>query len=211
MNLNGSLSNYNQFTNYSFDVIISRYKENINWISEIYNLPYLKLPNVGREAHTYLYHVTNNYDNLNTINIFLQGHPFDHCPNLLDKIKDIYTKINDINIDPMSSPKLENKYSVHRNHKKIHPKGLYISYFMKLLFDINTDIAETIAMTYGAQFACSKESIISKPKNFYEFLLNFVSYETNPIEAYIFERLWLYIFDKNIDTNNKYKLWMKSC
>ena len=83
------------------DIIIARYKENIDWINEIKLYPYINniyvynkfyqedyiLSNVGREAHTYLYHITHNYDNLNTVNIFLQGNPLDHCPNLLDKIK----------------------------------------------------------------------------------------------------------------------------
>ena len=33
----------------------------------------INLPNIGREAHTYLYHIINNYDNLADINVFLPG------------------------------------------------------------------------------------------------------------------------------------------
>jgi hypothetical protein len=83
--------------------VIARYKENINWTRYlpgkviIYNKgPELILPenrgniqivnseNVGREAHTYLYHIIQNYDNLSERVTFLQGDPFDHSPYLIE-------------------------------------------------------------------------------------------------------------------------------
>ena len=33
----------------------------------------ISLPNLGRESHTWLYHIVNNYHELDDINIFLQG------------------------------------------------------------------------------------------------------------------------------------------
>ena len=33
----------------------------------------INLPNVGRESHTWLYHIVSNYENLDEVNIFLQG------------------------------------------------------------------------------------------------------------------------------------------
>jgi hypothetical protein len=88
-------------------LIISRFNENLNWIDYIpknlnikiiiYNkglndIKYknIKLPNIGRESHTYLYHIIKNYNNLADINIFTQGDPFFHNPNF---IYDLY-KIN---------------------------------------------------------------------------------------------------------------------
>jgi len=40
------------------------------------------LPNTGREAHTYLHHLTERYDTLADLTVFVQGHPFDHAPAL---------------------------------------------------------------------------------------------------------------------------------
>ena len=60
-------------------MVVARYNENLNWLEDfkddinfhIYNkgndiIEYqnIKLPNIGREAHTYRTHIINNYDNL---------------------------------------------------------------------------------------------------------------------------------------------------
>ena len=201
------------------DLIIARYKENINWLDKIkenanidniylYNKFFdddgaISLPNVGREAHTYLYHIVNNYDKLNEFNIFLQGDPFPHSPNLSHLINNID---NNKDIQPLNHITIENESHYNRKHE-LHPHGLFLAYFMDLLFDLKLDINQTVAVSYGAQFICSKKAIQNRPIEFYEFLLKFVSYQNTSIECYIFERLWLYIFDTNIPLSNKYKMW----
>lgn len=42
----------------------------------------LPLPNVGREAHAWLHHLTERYDSLAAWTLFAQGHPFDHVPDM---------------------------------------------------------------------------------------------------------------------------------
>ena len=71
-------------------MIISRFNEDISWLEEIKDFKIIiynkgeklskdkfkniiNLNNVGRESHTYLHHIVNNYSNLDDINIFLQG------------------------------------------------------------------------------------------------------------------------------------------
>ena len=73
-----------------YSMIIARYNENIDWlipfkdICTIYNkgsnivdnnnnFNIINLNNYGRESHTYLYHIINNYDTLTEYNIFFQG------------------------------------------------------------------------------------------------------------------------------------------
>ena len=85
-------------------VVIARYKEDVGWVDQldcdyiiydksgdvIDNIPNrvcLKNQPKGREAHTYLYHIVNHYNNLADCTCFLQGHPFDHCIDILDIIK----------------------------------------------------------------------------------------------------------------------------
>lgn len=78
----------------NIDIIISRYNENLEWLSEINeekfniivynkgvnenfikltNMTIINLDNVGRCDHTYLYHIINNYSKLSNITIFLPG------------------------------------------------------------------------------------------------------------------------------------------
>lgn len=94
----------------TYDIVVSHYKENINWIDQLdtnkYNLhiyhkndnliDYDKkiLPNIGRESYTYARYIIENYESLksNTVNniIFLQGFPFDHLGSLSHLFKDIF-------------------------------------------------------------------------------------------------------------------------
>ena len=76
------------------EIVISRYNEKLEWLNEdpfnkfeyiIYNKGdndnfvktnvknIIKLPNIGRCDHTYLYHIVNNYNNLSNIIVFFTG------------------------------------------------------------------------------------------------------------------------------------------
>ena len=88
------------------ELIVSRYKENIDWISDVhesvdsiivYNkggeiehkdprVKIVRLKNVGREAHSYFYHFINNRYRLAEHTLTCQGDPFDHCPNFLSRL-----------------------------------------------------------------------------------------------------------------------------
>ena len=85
------------------EIVIARYNENLDWLKKIkkskdlkitvYNkgpdditIPFIKLPNIGRESHTYLYHIINNYDNLADQTIFCQGDSIFHSPDFIDLI-----------------------------------------------------------------------------------------------------------------------------
>ena len=77
-------------------IVIARYNESLDWLDTcltpqqrrsvwIYNKgpdsvssQIKTLPNVGREAHTYLTYIIENYDNLPERVYFLQGDPFPH-------------------------------------------------------------------------------------------------------------------------------------
>jgi len=84
------------------ELVIARYNEDLSWLKKlpksikitIYNkgnddieYPFIKLPNVGRESHTYLYHIIENYDKLADQTIFCQGDSIFHSPGFLNLIK----------------------------------------------------------------------------------------------------------------------------
>jgi len=141
-----------QFTNASYNIIycgakfdkndislvIARYKEDLDWVSAykdiaiVYNkgsklaqngLRVINIENLGREGHTYLYHIINNYESLTNRVIFSQGDPFEHNETILYGI-DNYEKGADLqplgirwlrsnNIPPID---IENKYKIITNY-----------------------------------------------------------------------------------------------
>lgn len=92
--------------NSTFEVVVAAYQEKLDWIDKVihpttvYNkndnptfIPEIPkrarvvpLENIGRESHTYLHHIVQNYDTLADATIFCQGKPFDHCPKFLNVI-----------------------------------------------------------------------------------------------------------------------------
>lgn len=84
------------------ELVIARYNEDLSWLEKIpkdikitiYNkglddieYDFIKLQNIGRESHTYLYHIINNYNNLAEQTIFCQGDSIFHSPDFLKLIK----------------------------------------------------------------------------------------------------------------------------
>jgi hypothetical protein len=85
------------------EIVVARYNENLDWLKKIkkskdlkitvYNkglddidVPFIKIPNVGRESQTYLEHIINNYDNLADQTIFCQGDSIFHSPGFIELI-----------------------------------------------------------------------------------------------------------------------------
>ena len=178
--------------------IIARYNENISWTNQfdnkiIYNKGNtlensIQLPNVGREAHTYLYHIINNYNNLAEFTCFLQGNPFDHSPNLFNNINEFKYDIGYYNL---ASRVLETKIV-----GCIHESGLPIKEHYNYLFkDTLYNISNTkFLFGAGAQFIVSKEIIHLHPLNFYENLIKLTDYSDRACGAWTLERLWSLIF-----------------
>ena len=85
------------------EIVVARYNEELDWLKKIpktfkitiynkgldniKNVPstatIIKLPNIGRESHTYLYHIIENYDKLADKTVFCQGDSIFHSPDFL--------------------------------------------------------------------------------------------------------------------------------
>ena len=69
------------------NIVVAKYNESIEWTKNITHKVTIydksinpvegsiKLKNVGREGETFLYHIVNNYNNLDDVTVFLQGNP----------------------------------------------------------------------------------------------------------------------------------------
>jgi len=201
-----------------FQIVVARYNEDIRWllpykqITTIYNkgvyndiinkFETITLKNVGRESHTYLYHIVNNYNNLADKTIFFQGKIDDH--KILD-IEDYFGEDDFIGkFDNLQINKLIDKIDHYGKYKNQYLNGgmkisNYTPYiWLKNIIGIELDQNLTFfKVVWGANFAISKNLIHKKPKIFYENILRYIENDNNPEEGHFLERSWYLIFNNN--------------
>jgi hypothetical protein len=222
LNQNKSVEGY---TNTNFELVISRYQENLDWVHELpkelltnitiynkgddfnfdFNSKIIKLPNYGRESHTYLYHVINNYDNLADLTFFLPG-SVRARDDKWDQVQKILKNLNtsSLILGSKNNNEIQNIYNFtidkwlvtnSENRKKnpsddltpasIRPYGKWFkSHFP------NEDI--TCLSATGIILA-SKEDILKRPKEFYVKLFEEHLFENTEVVHYS-ERSWKTIF-----------------
>ena len=174
------------------ELVIARYNEDLKWVEQyqdfatVYNKGdevegAIALKNIGREAHTYVHHIVNNYDNLSDYTCFLQGDPMDpHSPRFhlyLDHI------LNSNEILPeffwISERIVEGDFEYEREpYHKTFPN---IKYAYEKVFGKEPEI-EKFIFGSGAMFCVSRNRIRERPIEFYQNILNI--FEHNPGEEF---------------------------
>jgi hypothetical protein len=204
-------------------IIISRYHEDVSWSEKYsdYRVIYNKgnnieqncitLPNIGRESHTYLYHIVENYNNLADYNVFLQGFPYDHKPDLDYILLDLIFN-NKYSFKWLSNWSIETDFEYIREPYRIP----YVNFkeMYKKLFDVYPDPHTSFIFHANGQFVVSKEKIHERPLEFYKKYLNFFEGKdqeifnlglmnnikgenslSDPIMGHHAERLWGFVFN----------------
>ena len=210
-------------------VIIARYQEDIAWAEELgYDyIVYDKggqgdatsriLPNIGREAHTYLTHITREYDHLAEMNVFLQGDPFDHIHDqgratvdiLRGQVREAVERMVPfkglawfkLKCDALGRPhdlrKPENEGRWAGWGKDIPVGELFTKLFGAPMPE------QIIARAPTGNFCVTGERIRTRPRAFYEFALRLI--EADPLDAnntgHALERLWQHVFNGNTAWN----------
>lgn len=205
-------------------LIISRFNEDISWLEEIkgfkiiiYNKGkalsnnkfknIINLNNVGRESHTWLYHIVKNYNHLDDVSIFLQGRIDDLGCMAYQNPNDYLNNLNKYGFNASRYGLLgpfhwhwnvniykDIRYKKQWENNEISSSSIGFRNFAKKLFP---KIPILIATSYGGCFAVKKETILQHNLIFYKELLDILSKNKNPIEGHYMERLWCYIFAKN--------------
>jgi hypothetical protein len=205
-------------------MVISRYMEDVKWLLPfkdiviIYNkgdydpllnnFNIINLKNYGRESHTYLYHIINNYDNLTEKIIFFQGKIDDHK---ILEIEDYFGnnnfigKFKELNIDTLKHSidhfgKWKKDYLTGNMKISSYTPYDWLTKNIGINIDLNTYISKVV---WGANFSVSKELILSKPKIFYENILRYLDYHINPEEGHFLERTWYLIFNNTFTQKKK--------
>lgn len=205
-------------------IVVARYSEDTSWLATwrrgnqalVYNkggaMPEydqastIQLDNVGRESHTYLHHILNNYDKLADITIFLQGQindlgnwvhqtPEHYIPEALEF--GFSAGAYQI-MQPQDWQML--KIEDDPKYREIAQKGLFgksrLSFLAYAYEHLGCLPLLTVISKKGC-FAASRRAIQSRSRDFYERLYASVSYHHNPIEGHYLERLWALIFSRN--------------
>ena len=193
------------YNNYSYIVynkgINSNYYKSNNFLKEV------KIPNVGRESHTYLYHIINNYNNLKDITIFLHGsndekEKKEKSKRLINMIEDtnsavfISEELNNVKND-LYNFKLDDWTGTNEDNNKLLPKNNFEKAKIRPYgkwFEDKFDDLEINNVAWRGTFSVSKEDIIQKPQSFYESLITDLKNGPNPEEGHYFERSWAAIF-----------------
>lgn len=216
------------------EVVVARYSEKINWLKDdkqfekykktIYNkgevstIVHLEtcvndcsitsLPNVGREGHTYLYHIINRYETLSDVTVFLPGSCFDEIKrsstqSLMDKVENTkntviagkwyvpsvkaalkkftigeWTGHNESNVATMTTTGCQ--------PSSIRPYGRWYDHYFK---DVSINV-----VSYTSTFAIAKEHILQHSKDYYMNLLSALGGHCNPEDGHYIERSWVAVF-----------------
>ena len=197
----------------SRQIVIARYEEDVSWAAGlpavVYNkgttieapIRQLPLPNVGREAHTYLTHILRAWNELADVTLFTQG-GLDHLPAGI-RLDDLLNSPNDIVV-----PRLVRCREWGPDGRIVHfgiwkdkmargrmraGKLSLVDWFRRHL-NVDPETLGAIAYAPGAIFAVKKQCIRQRPIALYETLIESVSDHNDPEEAHYLERAWLYVF-----------------
>jgi SAM-dependent methyltransferase len=228
----------------SYKLIVARYNEDISWVDafenyQIYNkgeknlLPHhlensIQLPNVGRESHTYLHHIINNYHNLEDVLIFCQGSLVGHT---------YYEDINEfkkhaLDIDELGfSTNLSNiagieygpagtgdnsanfTLSFHHDGKLFYvgpdgrPKDASVEpYTLGMWWERITGepYVKSQSVYWGGTFSVKKEFILKRSLESYMRIFGTLCGHKNPLEGHFCERSWFNILNLPLNFRTNY-------
>jgi hypothetical protein len=227
----GLENNNNTISNEDINIIVSRYNEDLKWTLEypynkykytVYNKgtnanfektnvkEIINIPNVGRESHTYLYHIITNYDNLKNVNVFLPGSCNSSAYNKKKRTTILFNEIEKVNNSIIIGMKHNNvkkelynfgmasyKSTTDDNFKENPETKLQLSNIRPYgkWYDNKFPDIDIQYIPYSGIIAISKNHILQHPKKYYENLIEELRYSSNPEVGHFFERSWVAIFN----------------
>jgi hypothetical protein len=155
-------------TNIDLMIVVAKYKEDVSWTRRLSH-PYTiynknreddanyahNLPNSAREGHTFLQHIIKNYNSLNEYTAFVQGNPFDHCPDTLNLLNEFDGKHKFIALGR----------SFCQDHHSSIDIQIEILKFSRL---VPMEIKFPVYYPPGAQFLAHRDFIHNRPKDVYQ-------------------------------------------
>ncbi|RYX84996.1 DUF3431 domain-containing protein [bacterium] len=155
----------------------------------------IALPNIGREAHSYLHFLLSRYESLSDVTVFCQGHPFDHAFDFHTTLRQLAQSTESvenflwlghiIDTDDAKGHTLFRGWSKNDDGHELDMNGFHSAL-------LGTQGPAEYTFKLGAQFVVTKETILSRPLAFWERAMK-VAIEF-PDAAHCFERSWDKVF-----------------
>lgn len=184
------------------------------------NIKIIKLPNVGKCDHTYLYHIVNNYNDLADLTVFLPASYYymDYKRIVANKIisksvknnkpyfpakrfnrsnyKELYNfKLNEYKTSFNANLVLKEK---NKNYdmvlSKVRPYGRWIESIFDINNNNNNNIYKCNYVIYWGIFSAKKDMLKKYDIDIYKKLLSYVDKDINPEAGHYIERIWAPIF-----------------
>lgn len=201
--------------------VLSRYKEIDTLWENIVSKNYEKvivynkylgenlLPNLGRESHTYIHYIIENYNNLPDEILFSQYDPRDHFRyskgTSVEDSMNIFLSKSFLDFQGIKACDFDNI---------VRSRKIKWLTFSKSLFGGEIDDKAYQLLACGATlngiFRVSKNAILRNDISLYKKALEMLSGSINPDEGFYFERIWKFLFlqtgcadDNFINYNNK--------
>ena len=203
-------------TKKDIEIVVARYNENLNWLNHyfkfitVYNKGNsrlcdkdIKLDNIGRESHTYLTHIIDNWDNLSEKTFFCQGYINDHATWPIYKYL-FNNRHLTINLDCHQSTCYQFWGHLIINDPKYLNSISYSPYTFGQWWDKYVKKKKPFPNDFkwgsGAIFSVSKSLIKENSLEYYQNLRDSLRNCQNPEEGHYFERSWFYIFNQGVVT-----------
>lgn len=205
------------------ELVVARYHENLAWLGNI--PPQIRvtvydksgdastppprnthrLPNIGREAHTYLHHICTRYQTLAPLTVFCQGKPFDHAFDFRKTLRELGAGRMRVErflwLGHMADTDSPDGALFRTWSKNDTGRGIDLGGFHKALF--GTQGPEYYPFFGGAQFIVTRECIHERSRQFFELALK-LSVDF-PDAAHCYERMWDRIFSAEESTRARMK------
>jgi hypothetical protein len=211
-------------------LVIAAYQEDLSWLEHVtipavvYTKggawsrvhPNVSLPNVGREAHSYLYHIVQRWEDLADWTFFGQGDPFDHAPDFIARLALDYRIPTPLTARyradfPSEAVRAHDRVEWVDGHEvrygdarhfglRSEQAGPWIARAWRAVFD--GPLPERFWFGYGAMWAVPKSAIHARPLALWRHLLAQIEGPAgrarhehegaleHPLNAWAFEILW---------------------
>lgn len=222
-------------------IVISRYDEDLNWISKIpskyevivYNKgeddlndavksridDFYFIENVGREGHTYLHHICENYENLPDNIFFTQAKPhwrgrplsyffnFTHKrnPQSIIEIKSNEKSCGHIRYIDNENPPTGCPLAFSKRWNQTTKSKKDLTTWWDEMTKYKFPLKEQCKFSYHGTFSVNKYYINLYPLEYFENLRTSLSVSTNPEEGHFLERAWGTIFNPDINLTTGYE------
>ena len=207
------------FDKSAFEIVVARYTESMEWVRRYHDIVTVyekhendvvpcsrrvRLPNVGRETHTYLYHIIENYHCLAHNTLFTQCGFEEHDTYLIEEylfdtgssrflmnnFKTIYAKDGRYGFLQHKGKWLDE----YNNGKMLPEKRTFKQWWTECLRKPIPHI-NRYKWSHGAIFSVSSERICNNSIDYYRRMIESVSCHCNPETGHYFERAWYYVFE----------------